>query len=208
MGVLTMSIGKKFGRLLVTAHDTEKSTPGRTWVRVICDCGVKKSTRLDALCSGVTVSCGCKKKEHGLKHGYRRVGSSDRTYVSWDSMWQRCTNSSTPQYAAYGGRGIDVDPSWADFRCFLNDMGERPEGRDLDRKDNNLGYSRSNCRWATRKEQMRNTRRVVVVDYGGRKESLRVLAEEVGMNPVLVLQRFNNGWSAEKALTTPNQRGV
>jgi hypothetical protein len=206
MGIKMKSIGKRFGRLTVIGHDSVKSLPGRTWVTVRCDCGTVKPARLDGLRSGAIKSCGCKKKEHNLKHGHRRQGASDRTYVSWDSMWQRCTNSASPVYRDYGGRGITVDPNWSDFARFLADMGERPEGLELERVNNELGYSKANCRWATRKEQMLNTRRTVKVRYKGQVTSLRALAKDVGMDPTLVLQRFNNGWSVERALTTPNRR--
>lgn len=200
-------IGERFGRLLVVSRNEAKSTPGRTWVTVRCDCGTIKPARLDGLRAGAIVSCGCKKKEHNLKHGHRRLGSSDRTYISWDSMWQRCTNPSSPRYAAYGGRGITVDPRWADFRAFLADMGERPDERDLDRKDNNLGYCKDNCRWATRREQLLNTRRTVMVEYEGATHSLSQLSAEAGLGQALVYARVKKlGWSVERALTTPNQR--
>ena len=93
----------------------------------------------------------------------RRVfsyGLSDRsTYYSWRGMVQRCTNPARRDYPRYGGRGITVCERWLDFRDFLADMGERPEGRTLDRIDNEGNYEPSNCRWATPEEQMANTRR-------------------------------------------------
>lgn len=198
------SIGEKFGRLTVTGHDTDKSVPGRTWVTTLCDCGTVKPVRLDGLRAGSVVSCGCKKKEHNLRHGHRRVGASDRTYVCWDSMIQRVSNPKNPGYRHYGGRGITVDPKWKDFSAFLVDMGERPVGLELERRDNSEGYHKGNCVWATRHEQMLNTRRTVKVDHDGRLQSLYCLAEAAGLTPGLVYTRVKRlGWAVEKALMTP-----
>lgn len=81
------------------------------------------------------------------------------TYGSWRAMLKRCTNPKHPAYASYGGRGITVCERWLhSFQNFLEDMGERPAGKTLDRKNNDLGYSPANCRWATWNEQARNKR--------------------------------------------------
>lgn len=198
-------IGSVFGRLTVIG---DVDTTGPRYVRVKCECGSEKESRLDSLTRGVTVSCGCKKKEHNFRHGHRRSGVQDPTYTSWDSMWQRCTNPNSPTYAYYGGRGISVDQAWSDFKVFLGDMGVRPSlDHDLDRKDNDKDYCRSNCRWATRGEQMMNTRRVVVVVWNGHKRKLRELALELGLDPVKVTRRFRSGWTVEESLSLTRTHG-
>ena len=80
------------------------------------------------------------------------------TYSSWSSMKHRCNNSNNAGYHLYGGRGIKVCEQWNEFRGFLKDMGVRPKETSLDRIDSNKGYTPENCRWATAKEQGRNTR--------------------------------------------------
>lgn len=93
--------------------------------------------------------------------------SNTPTYYSWASMLARCINENDPAYPRYGGRGITVCDRWIGkegFKNFLTDMGEKPDGRSLDRTDNGRGYEPSNCRWATRKEQAANTRHVTLLD--------------------------------------------
>lgn len=73
-------------------------------------------------------------------------------------MIRRCTKVDDPRYKDWGGRGITVDPVWLEFANFLADMGERPVGLTLDRKDNNGNYCRDNCVWVTPHQQQMNTR--------------------------------------------------
>ena len=82
----------------------------------------------------------------------------DRTYVSWQHMKQRCDNPNHHAADAYQGRGITYDPDWGCYDHFLRDMGYRPEGTSLERIDNDKGYCKSNCKWATREEQNNNRR--------------------------------------------------
>jgi hypothetical protein len=81
------------------------------------------------------------------------------TYRSWHAMRQRCENKNTIAYPDYGGRGIRVCPEWKSFEVFLKDMGERPEGKTLDRIRVNENYGPGNCRWSTRREQAVNKRK-------------------------------------------------
>jgi hypothetical protein len=85
--------------------------------------------------------------------------SGTATYCCWANMKYRCNNPNSKKYSDYGGRGIRVCERWNDFKVFFADMGEKPHGLTLDRKDNDGNYEPGNCRWATRSEQQGNTRR-------------------------------------------------
>lgn len=89
------------------------------------------------------------------RHGHFR----SPTWYSHKGMLYRCQDPGSNQYANYQARGITVCERWQTFANFLEDMGERPDGKTLDRIDNDKGYSKENCRWATLQEQGRNTRR-------------------------------------------------
>jgi hypothetical protein len=88
------------------------------------------------------------------RHGY----CGTPTYRIWQGMIRRCEKPYDAGYKYYGGRGITVCKRWHAFKNFLKDMGERPPGQSLERKNNDKGYMPSNCRWATPAEQAANRR--------------------------------------------------
>ena len=139
------------------------------------------------------------------KHGH--AGTKSRTYLSWRAMTARCTNEKDPAYLRYGGRGIKVCDRWREFDNFLADMGERPEGKSLDRwPDNNGNYEPSNCRWATRQEQQYNRRDNVLVTIDGETKCLTEWCRKYGISTRAVLDRREKGWSIERSITAPKTR--
>lgn len=124
-------------------------------------------------------------------------------------MVQRCTNPKAPAWKDYGGRGITVCHRWlgeGGFANFLADMGERPTGKEIDRRRNNEGYSPDNCRWATSKENNNNRRTNRLLTHDGRTQTAAQWADETGINASRILQRIDrNKWAVSKALITPVQ---
>jgi len=126
-------------------------------------------------------------------------------YGVWRGMIARCHCPGTKPYRDYGARGIEVCQRWRDsFLAFYEDMGHPPAGYSLDRIDNTGHYSPENCRWSTRKEQMRNTRQTVYMTLNGVTRPLRDWAEITGIRAITITRRRYRGWSDERALTTPH----
>jgi hypothetical protein len=140
---------------------------------------------------------------HGFKHGHGANNKRTPTYLSWANMKSRCDHASCPRYADYGGRGIAYCERWRLFQNFLEDMGERPNGTTLDRIDVDGNYEPGNCRWASEQQQKRNTRRNVILEFGGRSMCVADWALEIGIRRQSLEKRLKNGWSVERALTTP-----
>lgn len=121
-------------------------------------------------------------------------------------MKSRCLRPSHPAYHRYGGRGIKICGRWLNsFANFLADMGERPDGTTLDRFPNKDGdYEQGNCRWATAQQQCRNTAQNHVLEFRGKKQTVREWSEELGLSTNMLYMRLNQyKWPIEKALTTP-----
>lgn len=140
---------------------------------------------------------GVRKKSHG-QAGKNRTS----TYRIWDAMNQRCRNPKKAGYKWYGGRGIRVSKRWHKFVNFLNDMGERPENLQLERMNNDGHYTKSNCKWASKLEQMNNTKRNHWVTFRGVKRTIENWARKLEINRITLTARFNRGWSIKRALTT------
>lgn len=125
-----------------------------------CKCGRVYKKRTPSLSGGKSIKCKiCASlgNKHGLKHGHNTRNGRSPTYYSWSSMLRRCYNLKWIRYNRYGGRGIIVCDRWKNsFEAFLEDMRERPEGKTIDRRDNDGNYEPGNCRWATVKEQRAN----------------------------------------------------
>lgn len=151
---------QRFGRLIARKPTNKRYYRYVIWL-CICDCGNTCLVSSGSLTSGNTRSCGCIKQERTVK-----MGKANKTHGMcktlewevWHAMIQRCENPNHAAYARYGGRGIKVCERWHKFENFYEDMGDRPEGLTLERRNNEKGYYPENCYWATQKEQSNNRR--------------------------------------------------
>lgn len=97
-------------------------------------------------------------------HGNYIKGKRSPTYNSWRAMRGRCDDPNNERYCDYGGRGITYCDRWKEFSNFLEDMGERPKGKTLDRIDSEKNYYKENCKWSSPLEQRLNQRGYKVKD--------------------------------------------
>lgn len=134
-----------------------------------------------------------------IRHGHAKNANPSRTYNSWISMIRRCTKPNRPEWKYYGGRGITVCETWMKFDNFLLDMGDRPPGTTLERRNNELGYDPSNCRWASMAEQSFNKRSNRIFTVNGIEFSAKELSEIFHIHINTVWSRLHRGWSAEDA---------
>ena len=203
--------GQVFGRLTVV--ERFRSRNGRvTWL-CRCECGKLHEAVSNALTSGHTNSCGCWRKERNrsssLKHGHsKRGGGLSATYQSWRGMCTRCTNPNAKSYKDYGGKGVGICVEWLDFENFLADMGERPTGMTLDRRDASGNYEPGNCRWATKIEQQRNTTANSRVTFEGVTMTQAEWAIEKGIKQTTLSYRLRSGWSLMEALSLTPRLGL
>lgn len=142
------------------------------------------------------------------KHGHSKRGNMTRTYRAWARMRQRCLNEKDKDYPNYGGRGIQIHPSWELFSNFLTDMGECPDRLELDRINYNGNYEPANCRWATEQEQSRNRSNIRWIDVDGDIVPFSEACKRRGVHKVAMIRLTRKmSFDAAVARLRANTRG-
>lgn len=201
--------GQKINRLTAIRFSRSKTFHGggkKHFWWFLCECGLGVEMAKHSFLSGASKSCGCLSVEavkkrcttHGDTVGYTR----SRLFRIFTGIKTRCENQNETAYKWYGGRGIKC--LWECYEDFKSDMElTYQDGLTIDRIDVNGNYCKENCRWATRKEQARNTTRNHFLEFEGKSKPMSEWAEIFGMSTVTLFQRLKRGWSIHKSLTTP-----
>lgn len=210
MPVRPITPGTRFGRLIVLSPgEFIKVISGKLHPTSIClcDCGktiVIRSANLRR--DRGTKSCGCLARETSsignTTHGHSRTGRHSGTYNSWCAMKGRCDN---PNHN-YHKRGRTYCERWKRFEHFIEDMGERPEGLEIERVNNKLGYFKENCIWDTPANQNRNKDDSVKITIDGVTKNQSVWCRENGVSATTYSRRVQSGWDIKRALFTPPEK--
>lgn len=197
--------GQRFGRLIVLARAASDKKGMAKWM-CRCDCGVERTIYSQSLRSGVSKSCGCLNKEalHAMaKHGQ----SATPYYKAWNALVQRCTNPNSTKWHRYGGRGIRVCDRWLTFENFAQDMGPRPPGMTIDRRDNDGDYEPGNCRWATPTEQQNNRECNRHILVNGQTLTIAQAARAFGIHRGTIRNRLITGWTDQQSILPTQSKG-
>lgn len=201
-------VGEKYGRLTVLEKLAERRNKSVVW-RCQCDCGNFDHVTTSELRCGKHLSCGCYQREKASQKMTTHGESKTRLYRIWCAMIKRCENENAEGYENYGGRGISVCEDWRKnytaFRDWAISNGYS-EKLTLERCDVNSNYCPENCKWATRFEQMSNTRRTRFFEYDGKTHSLREWSDITGISFAVLKGRLQRGWNIEKTLTEPKMK--
>lgn len=192
--------GKHFGRWTVL-----KYVGGSKW-ECKCECGNVRYVSTHNLVAGLSVSCGCFRRDATISRSTTHGMNKTPLHSRWLGMKDRCYNPREESFANYGARGITVCDEWRDnFQAFYDWSISNGfnQSLSLDRIDNNGPYAPWNCRWVDRATQNRNTRRNRLVTVNGRTQTIMDWAIEKGVWETLIRRRLNAGWDAEKAVNTP-----
>lgn len=195
-----MKRGDIYGRYKVIGIYQERDAYPQ-YAHVQCKCGsAPRFVRLNVLRSGQSQSCGCLHKERVTTHG--QWGKP--LFTVWSRMMSRCYNEKDKCFPRYGGRGIQVCKKWHNINAFIKDMSPSfLTGLTIDRKNNDGDYKPSNCRWATTKQQTRNYSRNIFLEYNDETLCIADWALKLEICYGTLWDRLKQGWSTERALTTP-----
>ena len=198
--------GKRFERLVVLKQANDYIKPnGRhesNWL-CQCDCGNIVEVLGYSLKSGHTKSCGCLHEETLKTIAITHGDSYSKLYGVYISIIDRCYNPNNKRFKDYGGRGIIVCDEWKDsylnFKKWAVFSGYK-EGLSIDRKNNDLGYSPSNCRWVTRIVQQNNMRKNHIVEYNGQSKTIAEWSRELNIKYDKLWKSIKKGLGIEDIL--------
>jgi len=192
--------GRVFGKLTVIEYS---HTDKRCYWKCRCSCGSITIGCSKRLINGQKKSCAC------IPTGRSLHGESHKTkeYRTWASMKNRCLNPKNKRFTQYGGAGITVCGEWINsFETFLLDMGRAPSPKhSIERIHNDIGYSASNCRWATNEEQCNNKKFCIHVNINGKQKTVAQWCRDFGISRFKIYNKIKRGASPYEAITSITQ---
>jgi hypothetical protein len=195
-------VGQKFGRWTVLKEMAQTKKHGSRRFLCECECGGRKVVNWQPIVNGGSRSCGCLAKELKAARRITHGKSKTRLYGIWSAMKARCSVKNHQSYGNYGGRGISVCDEWFhDFLPFhdwaiFNGYNDKLT---IERINNNGDYCPENCRWATRREQLRNKRTSRNITYRGETLLLEDWARKLGIKANTLIYRLKN-FDMDKAM--------
>lgn len=202
--------GRTINKWTVIERSFDRVQKNKAFWLCRCDCGMERIVLAGNLLTKSSKSCGCLKRSAEWKSthrssGFKHGGSGTKEYMAWRAMINRCYNKNVESYSRYGARGISVCAEWRkSFPNFLRDVGICPEGKNsIGRKDSNGNYEKSNVRWESPYEQSNNKCDNIVIEFRGKSQTLAQWTVELGLKYESIHSRIRDGWSTERALTTP-----
>lgn len=197
--------GRRVGMLLILERDFSIKSNNAMW-KCLCDCGNTKSypaSNIKEVVYSGTVSCGCYRKKQARIQMTTHGLSKTVEFSIWQGMRQRCYNKNDDGYKNYGARGIEVCDRWnSSFENFYKDMGPKPSPKhSIDRFPNmNGNYEPNNCRWATSRQQTRNTRYNQFVEIEGKRLCVKEWSEVLGVSTDSIYSRLY--WNKKSGIKT------
>lgn len=166
-------------------------------LKVKCICGTVKYRLLSELRYGNSKSCGCSIIKHGESN--KKI---TKEYKTWIRIRRRCDSNYSINFNEYGKRGIKYCKRWNKYKNFLKDIGRAPSNEhSIERIDNDKGYFKENCKWATPIEQANNRRSNKFIRAFGEEKTMAQWARDLGINYSTLKDRIYRKWPVEKALT-------
>lgn len=203
MASIEIKAGTKFGRWTVM-READRIC-GQRAALCRCECGVERPVIVYHLRAGRSQSCGCHKDDSKTTHGQARMTETTPEYRAWVEMRRRCRDTNHRGRRQYVQRGIRVCKEWDEsFEAFFSHVGKRPSPEhSIDRINNDGNYEPGNVRWATRMEQQRNRRTMIVLTLNGVSRCAAEWATITGIAEATIRARKARGWNDERALTEP-----
>lgn len=185
--------GRKYGRWTLVGYARNDRWRTPFWL-CVCECGVEREVSARLLRCGLSMSCGCLQSELVSKRATTHGQWKSRAYSSWHGMLTRCLPTAAERTRSrYFDRGITVCERWRKFENFFEDMGHPPSGFELDRIDNDGGYSPENCRWVEHIRNCNNRSSCRMIEVDGVKKSLSDWARVCGVDREMMRGRIRLG---------------